>query len=159
VTEQGPALFLRRPTRAGTQAVPLRPDLGRSVFQASSIGIYGYILGTDIHVVDLQGLADPIAGRLTLERRGRPGHEKLLPEAWVIARFARGDVMLPTGDFTADDIATARRALACGDARRLLDATTAPLTPGRFARNLVESFRLHSFRLPGDPAKAVRALC
>jgi len=138
----------------------LRPDLPPdALIEGVAIGVFGYILGTDIHVVDLHGLADPVAGRLELTTRGRPGHEKLLPEAWVVARFADPEAPLPPNAPLPETVAAARTALSCDGLRRLLAAATDPLTPGRFVRNVFEAFRLHRFRIPPSPEQAEAKLC
>ncbi len=142
------------------EEIPLRAGLpADTVVVGYSIGIFGYIFGTDVHVVDFYGLADPIAGRLELARRGRPGHEKVLPEAWVVARFADPAARLPPDAPDPAAVAAARAALSCDGVQRLLAAVTDPMTPGRFVRNAFEAFRLHRFRIPPDPVVARARLC
>src|SRR5262249_32050551 len=51
-----------------------------------TVGVLGYAAGPRVHVVDRLGLGDAIAARLRVERRGRPGHEKWLPDEWVAGR-------------------------------------------------------------------------
>jgi arabinofuranosyltransferase len=120
---------------------------------AHNVGLAGVAAGRRVHVVDTYGLADPLAGRLLLSERGRPGHEKRLPVAWVIARFSE-----PTAGEPAD-VASARRVLACDEPARLHDAVTGPLTFGRFLRNLRDAWSFHDLRIPDDPATAERQLC
>jgi arabinofuranosyltransferase len=120
---------------------------------AHNVGLAGVAAGRRVHVVDTYGLADPLAGRLLLSERGRPGHEKRLPVAWVIARFSEPAAGEPA------DVASARRALACGEPARLHDAVTGPLTFGRFLRNLRDAWSFHDLRIPDDPATAERQLC
>jgi arabinofuranosyltransferase len=138
----------------------LRSDVSSyAVVQAASIGIYGFIYGTDVYVVDLHGLADPIAGRLKVKGHGRPGHEKLLPEGWVVGRFADLDLLPPTGGPEQIAAGSARHALMCGDIRRLIVAVDSPMNAGRFAHNLVDAFRLHRLRIPEDPSTAEDDFC
>ncbi len=145
-------------TQSGAQ-VALRPGVqAEAVVEGLRIGIYGYIFGTNVHVVDLFGLADPIAGRLELAKRGRPGHEKQLSEAWVVARFADPGA-LAIGGVTSADVNAARSALSCDGVQRLLAAVTERMTPGRFARNLLEAFRLQRLRIPLNPVEAQAKLC
>jgi arabinofuranosyltransferase len=118
-----------------------------------AIGIFGYILGPDVYVIDQAGLAEPVAGRLALEERGRPGHEKALSTAWMRGRFEDRTAFAPA------DVIAAREALACGDIKRLLDATNEPLTPRRFAGNMLDAFRLHTLRIPPDPIEAQQKFC
>ncbi len=144
-----------------TAGVPLPLRAGvpqRDVVDATAIGLVGYVFDDNVYVLDLHGLADPIAGRLELTARGRPGHEKGLPEAWVVARFADPTAFVPAG-IVAGDIAAAREALVCGDIRELLAATSDAMTPGRFARNIIDAFRLHRMRIPAAPAEAQRRFC
>jgi arabinofuranosyltransferase len=142
------------------EPIALRPGVpADAVVDGASIGLFAYVFGTNVHVVDLYGLGDPIAGRLELTKRGRPGHEKLLPEAWVVARFADPAARLPSNAPGPEAVAAARAALSCDGARRLLAAVTDPMTPGRFVRNVFEAFRLHRLRIPPDPADAQHKLC
>jgi arabinofuranosyltransferase len=120
-----------------------------------NIGLSGYAAGTDVHVTDRYGLADPLASRLLLTERGRPGHEKQLDPVWAIARF--GSLEADTGQPTAVD--AARTALTCGDLPDLLDAVGEPLTTGRFFDNLSRSLSLHGLRVPNDPQAAVDEHC
>jgi arabinofuranosyltransferase len=96
-----------------------------------------------------------VASRLRLDERGRPGHEKVLPTAWTIARFAHPG----TPDALAPEVTAARQALACRDLAALRDAVEAPLTAGRLARNAALAWRLHRLRVPPAPAEAAAALC
>ncbi|HYI14143.1 MAG TPA: hypothetical protein VEX37_02055 [Thermomicrobiales bacterium] len=120
-----------------------------------NIGLSGYAAGIDVHVTDRYGLADPLASRLLLTERGRPGHEKQLDPVWAIARFSTSaaDTGLPPA------VATARAALACGELPDLLDAVGQPLTTSRFFDNLLLSWSLHDLRIPNDPQAAVDEHC
>lgn len=153
--EGDPALLLR-----GGQQIRLAPRVDTTlVVQRVTVGVFGYAAGTEVHVVDLQGLGDPIAGRLRLEQRGRPGHEKMLDEAWVVARFGDPEAQLPSGGPSPAAVAAGRLALGCDGAELLLDAVRQPMTPKRFLRNLFDSFRLHELRLNPDPIQALHELC
>jgi len=69
--------------------LPSQPGvLQPTVVLARSIGLLGYAAGREVHVVDRRGLGDPVAARLRLDQRGRPGHEKMLDYTWTIARFS-----------------------------------------------------------------------
>jgi arabinofuranosyltransferase len=127
-----------------------------------SIGRLGYAAGREVRIADRLGLADPVAARLRLpaERTARAGHEKLLPAAWFLGRFADPASVRRSPRFRANPrVPAARAALACGRLGRLLDAVEGPLTPGRFAENLRASVELHSLRVPADPIAARRELC
>ena len=60
-----------------------------------TVGVVAYAAGPDIPVIDRFGLADPFGARLELTRRGRPGHEKKLPRAWILRDSPRIET-LPT---------------------------------------------------------------
>lgn len=135
---------------------PLSGDLSPRVegaAVASAIGIAGYLLPSSVHLVDRLGLADPLGARMELGERGRPGHEKAIGNAWVVARFAEPERI--------DDasVTAARHALSCGPLAELAQATRDPLTIGRALRNLVASFRLQSLRVPRDPFTAEERFC
>jgi len=120
---------------------------------ASAIGITGYVLTSKFHVVDHLGLADSIASRIEIAERGRPGHDKKLSNAWVLARWSA-----PEG-VEDGSVSAARRALACASLERLERATRAPLSLALFAENLGNAFRLQSLRFPSDPVEAEAQLC
>ncbi len=119
----------------------------------TAMGIRGNVLGPRIHLVDHVGLADPFAARLKLEDRGRPGHEKNLPNPWMVARFS------PPNKGEDHRISAARRALNCGPMQTLRRATRAPLTVGRFLKNIGLALPLHAFRFPQDPLEAEAVVC
>ena len=115
-----------------------------------SIGIPAYQLGIDVWVVDMGGLAEPLAARTDIVP-GRPaGHRKNVDAAWYEARFGTVD------DADARDAA---RALDCGPVEGLLDAVTEDLTPGRFLSNVWHSVDRTRLRIPPDPSEAVAELC
>lgn len=141
-------------------ALPLAPAVPANVVaNRKNIGLTGYAAGRHVHVVDRLGLADPLAARLQLAERGRPGHEKDLPDAWVVARFAAPEALTPALLETASEVRAARAALGCGDLALLLQAIQAPLTPPRFVQNVRLAWRLTTFRLPAGPVAAEAALC
>jgi arabinofuranosyltransferase len=147
------------PNKPEYASMPLRAGFPfHTAYAASNLGITGVLTGPSIHIVDHSGLADPLASRLQLASRGRPGHEKGLPMAWIIARFGDPGAPVPAG-IPAADVEAARRALDCGPLRELQDATTDHLTVGRFVQNIRLSIRLRNFRFPGDPATAEARLC
>jgi hypothetical protein len=113
----------------------------------------GYLLGPDVHLVDRHGVADPVAARMELAGRGRPGHEKLLSNAWLAARF--------TDHAPGEDaaVSAARRALACGDLAALEAAVTGELTLGRFVDNVLGAPHFQSLRIPADPFEAEHRFC
>ena len=143
----------------------LRADRALSapvIIFTGSIGRLGYAAGPAVRIADRLGLADPVAARLRLgpERTARAGHEKLLPAAWFLARFADPAAVRASRRFRDNPrIPAARAALRCGGLARVLEAVNAPLTPGRFVENLGVAVELHSLRVPSDPLAARRELC
>ena len=146
------------------------------VYGAFGIGVSGYALH-DLYVLDLLGLADPFTSHLRIERRALPGHEKPLPIPWFVSRAVPEDARLEEGDFPSfpliltsslDDpgdqtfderVAVARSTLECRRVREFVDAYTAPLTAGRFLRNLVDAFGNTTLRIPPEPRDAAAELC
>ncbi len=139
------------------QTFPLRERYAKQgialVVMRTAMGMRGMVLGPHTHVVDHAGLASPLASRLILEHRGRPGHEKALPTVWMVARFAKPAL--------GEDprVSAARHALKCGGLADLLDAVEGPITASRFLSNLSEAFRLHELRFPSNPFEAEQRLC
>ena len=127
----------------------------RVVVGAEAVGILGYIAGPSVRVIDRQGLADPIASRLLLATRGRPGHEKHLPEAWILARFAAREAAVAAMPASGD----AARALECGELADLLRAVNGRLTPPGFIANMRAAWRLSQLRVPADPEAARERFC
>jgi arabinofuranosyltransferase len=126
------------------------PDL--LVVTFGSIGVAGYNAGPDVHVVDIGGLAEPLAARSDAISGRQAGHRKEIDHAWYDARFG-----VVTGDDPA--AAAAARALECAPARDLLAALTDDLTPGRFLSNLWHSARFTRMHVPADPENAAAEWC
>lgn len=128
------------------------PDI-RVVALHHVIGVTGYAAGPEVFIVDRLGLADPFASRLQLTTRGRPGHEKWLPNAWYQARFTPPD--------SRDDpaVRAAREALTCGELATLHEALTASLSPTRFVVNLRRSRAFTRLQIPSDPLIAQAQFC
>lgn len=144
------ALVPRRSTYDLSDGVDRRND-GAAV--ATAIGIAGYLLPSSVHLVDRLGLADPIGSRMAIGARGRPGHEKSIGNAWVVARFANPE--------SIDDasVTAARHALGCGRLAELVQATRGPLTVEGALRNVVASFGFQRMRVPRDPFVAEETFC
>lgn len=124
------------------------------------VGLAGFMAGPHVHIADSLGLTDPIASRLRLDTRGRAGHEKWRPRDWMLARFARlSGEEAEAARRAYPQLEAARRALDCGDLRRLLGAVTEPLTPSRFVSNVLRAARFTRLRIPSDPYKAAAELC
>jgi hypothetical protein len=119
---------------------------------SANVGLTGFAAGPGVHLVDRLGLGDPLAARLGLASRGRPGHERLLGQEWLLARFAApaADDPLP--------VRQARVALGCGPLRALFQAIESPLSADRFVQNLAVAWSLDQLSIPADPAEAT-TLC
>jgi arabinofuranosyltransferase len=139
--------------------VPLRPGVdAKLVASTGSIGLFAYAAGDDVDVVDNHGLASVLAAQQRLVRRGRPGHEKVLPDAWVVAQFADPQAPVP-GSVSARQVRAARRALACDPLRSVVRDVARPLTLGAVFDGAARSVGASSFRFPSDPIAAAREVC
>jgi arabinofuranosyltransferase len=126
----------------------LHPGRG-TVLYLDGIGVTGARAGVDIPVIDYHGLADPIASRLPPQHpRQLPGHEKVLPESWALAEAGLTD-----GD---PELIDAAAALQCGEIHKLLVAIAAPMSPGRFFRNMVEAPGLTTLHISSAPSDSAR---
>jgi arabinofuranosyltransferase len=142
-----------------TTFLPLTTGVGAPVVaSAEALGMYGYAAGTGIDVVDDHGLADNVAAHQRLLERGRPGHEKVLRDEWIIGRYAKPGVPLPAS-VSAREVAAARDALACGPLRAMIRATDRPLALSNLVSNIGEAVRSTGFRFAGDPVSARDELC
>jgi hypothetical protein len=93
--------------------------------------------------------------------RGVPGHEKVIGQAWMIARFAAPGEEIPNISIfaLAQETASARRALDCNPLRSYLAAITKPLTFSQALSNIVHSYTYTTMSFDPDPNNAVRQLC
>jgi arabinofuranosyltransferase len=142
-----------------TTLIPLRSDIHAKVVAYSNVlGIFSYAAGDQVYVVDEFGLADAVPAHARLVGRGRPGHEKFVPPAWVFARFASPDAPIPSY-LSPADVAAARHALTCGDLAELQRATTSKLDLSQMITNVRDSLRLSGFRYAPSPVDAELELC
>jgi arabinofuranosyltransferase len=140
--------------------LPLLPRVpARVVAARPSVGIIGYTTGSRALIFDQLGLANPLASRVRIHRRGRPGHEKSLGYAWMVARYADPVTPLSPNAPPADQVADAQAALACPALHHLIDAVTSPLTPSRFLGNIWHAWSVTRLRFDADPATARAELC
>lgn len=132
-----------------------RPSLDPNAFVLTlgSIGVPAYDAGRHIWVIDIGGLAEPLAAR-TAPVPGRPaGHRKQVDDAWYDARFGTPATSTSPAD------AAARAALHCGPIPGLLEAVDGNLTPGRFLSNIWHSVSYTRLRVPADPEVAEQQWC
>jgi hypothetical protein len=126
-------------------------DPGAYVLTLASIGVPAYHAGVHIWIVDIGGLAEPLAARAPPIAGRVAGHRKQTDAAWYDARFGRA--------VGGAKVIAARHALTCGPLPGLLASLDAPLTPGRFLSNIWHSFDNTFLTVPADPAVAERRWC
>lgn len=126
-------------------------DPKRLVLTLGSIGLPGWVIGPDVFVIDIGGLAEPLAARSLPRANRAAGHRKDISHFWYDARFgaAHGGA----------GVVAARHALACQPLKGLLDAIDEPLTPGRFLSNLWHAPEYTVVRVPRDPQRAEQKFC
>lgn len=134
-------------------ALAKRPTVGT----ISGIGWASYAADVDTYIDDTLGLSNPLGSHVRLHQRQTPGHEKQLPLAWSAARFVAPDVTVDP--ISRSEVANARAALACGEIKRILDATRERLTFGRFVGNVLAAPALTRARFEADPALARADQC
>ena len=153
-------------TLLGNSVTP-NGDPNKLVILYGSIGITGYHAGPDVTIVDIGGLAEPLAAR-TDAIAGRPaGHRKQVNGEWYTARYGVATLDLEKKDATGKPqlirdnakVRAARRALRCAPLSDLIDAVEKPLTPGRFLSNIVHSVSYTRLHIPADPRVADREFC
>jgi hypothetical protein len=132
------------------QPLPAR-DPDDLIVVMGAIGVPGYQMGIDVQVIDIGGLAEPLAARTEPIPGRQAGHRKTLDPAWYRAQFG------VEGDDQAQR--DAAQAMTCGPVADLLDAVTGELTPGRFLPNVVHSPSYTRLRIPSQPADAVAEFC
>src|SRR6185503_17297571 len=78
--------------------VPLRPDLPVSfALDWPALGINGVITPLDADAVDPMGLGYPLAAHLEVTEAGRAGHDKWLPDVWIVADYGDPVASTPQG--------------------------------------------------------------
>jgi arabinofuranosyltransferase len=127
-------------------------DPNAYVITLGSIGVPAYHAGPNVWVIDIGGLAEPLAARTDPIPGRQAGHRKQIDDAWYDARF---------GVVNPDDpkAVAASKALQCGDVKKLLEAVDGKLTPGRFFSNMLHSFSFTRLKVPADPVAAEQKFC
>jgi len=132
------------------QPVPGKlPDKLVVVF--GSIGVPAYHAGADVWVVDIGGLAEPIASRTDVTPGAPAGHRKQVAAGWYAARFAEHP--------HSPKARAALRALRCGELAELMDAIEGPVTPSGFLGNVFKSVGFTRLHIPRDPREAEAKFC
>jgi arabinofuranosyltransferase len=137
---------------------PLRKGAPRPSAQAVVLaGMVSYAWGPDVFVVDKLSLANPIGSHVDQTAARRPGHQKPVPLPYLVADVTdlpSLDQKIGPETAKAREVAAARRVLTCGRLDDYLDGIREPLTPGRFARNVLGSAANTMFRIDRDPVAA-----
>ena len=135
---------------ADKEPLPARDPNGFFITMGS-IGVPAFDAGRRLWVIDIGGLAEPLAARTDPVPGRAAGHRKQIDEAWYDARFGA------TISTRKDD--AARHALTCGPIPKLLEAVDAKMTPGRFFSNIFHSFGYTRLKIPADPVVAEQKFC
>ena len=157
----GRGLVLDGESNGYFEVYPLSPEaaeLAPAVIYAGALGIYGYRMPLRVWVLDRFGLTNPITAHVRLTNRGKPGHEKDLRPAWMVAAFAPPNVVL-SANLNPIEVELARSALQCSEFPDLFEAQRASLGVGRAVENITGSFTRWRFRMPRDAAAAAAELC
>ena len=149
--------------RVGEAATIMARKQGIQAIYWAHIGIAVGVIPDDITIIDPLGLNDHIGSRIELTTRGRPGHEKIVPAAWFVARYPppQGLVVLNqlNGEFNKKEtparIEAARRVLSSPKLVELTEAVSAPMNVALFIKNLARAWRLTFMRIPSDPEDAL----
>ena len=149
------------PVRPDTDLDVLAPSAGGLVFSVGNAGFYGYASDLDVFVLDGLGLTDTVNSHIEAGPPGRPGHEKVYPSWYLLARYGSPELAerQVEGLPAVDMVAASRAALSCGDLAELVEATTAPMTWERFTDNLLGARERTSLRIPVDPFAAEQQFC
>ena len=135
-----------------TDKLPRRArDPNAFVLTLGSIGKPAYDAGTHVFVIDIGGLAEPLAARTTPVPGRQAGHRKQIDDAWYDAEFG--------GPSSDPKVLAARHALTCGPGKALMQSVNAKMTPGRFLSNIVHSVSDTRLHVPDDPKVAEREWC
>jgi arabinofuranosyltransferase len=126
-------------------------DRNQLVLTLGSIGVPAYDAGTHVFVIDIGGLAEPLAARTTPVPGRQAGHRKQIDDSWYDAIFGG-----PSAD---PKVIAARHALSCAPLNDLMQSVNAPMTPGRFFSNIVHSVSYTRLHVPDDPRVAEREWC
>jgi arabinofuranosyltransferase len=136
-----------------TFSLPLRRGLPWKVVLVENVlGTGGATARLDEAVFDTIGLGYPLGAHATLGERGRPGHEKELGLAYVLADLADPSATLP--GVSSSDVAAARKELQCSSLQELIAAGRDPLSFGRLGSNLLGSLSRTSLKVPLHPQAA-----
>jgi hypothetical protein len=148
-------------------------DPDEVVVVVDGIGAFGYAVGTDVRILDVHGLAEPLTAHQRLAFRSVPGHEKLASGPWLVAMLAADpanvppDAIVQEGWWVPDpqpldylhEVAWARAVLACDAVEQLVEAPREPFGFGRFVSNVMRSVSTTNLRVDRSARQAYLQLC
>jgi arabinofuranosyltransferase len=142
-----------RPARSG---LPFRLTVN-----VPAVGVIGYLAGPGVYLFDSYSLANPVGSHTTVTRHARPGHEKYIGPAWMVARFGVPGRTGTTGSGgpSTRSVRYAIHALGCDPLAAYLHAITAPMTVSRFVANLGDAVGFTTMSFSADPSVAAAQLC
>jgi arabinofuranosyltransferase len=139
--------------------VPLASWVPATVANAwPALGINGVDTPLGDLAVDPMGLGYPLAAHLQVTAAGRPGHDKWIPDVWVVADYGDPNAPTPKG-IDPTQLAAARRALQCGGLAQVQASARAPMTVGRFFSSLWHAPANTTVTFPADPVAAEKQFC
>jgi arabinofuranosyltransferase len=144
------------PSTAQPASSPLPFKLAVNV---PAIGVIGYVAGPQVYVFDEFSLANPVGSHTTVTKHARPGHEKFIGPAWMVARFGTGSWTPGPGEPSRSSVDSARTALGCEPLRSYLHAITAPLTWSQSLSNFGHAVQFTTMSFSADPLVAATQLC
>lgn len=114
---------------------PLPNAADQSIVTTTILGLTGYVFPSEVYVIDLNGLADPVTARIRLDHRGRPGHEKRMGDSFNTIRYG----VETTTEAPKPDV--------CADIKRLYEDVRAPMSWHRAWTNILHAFGNTTMRL------------
>jgi arabinofuranosyltransferase len=168
VLRGNPSLFF--PHASTAHVLVLTPHFGhyRVIGASRPIGQIGYAAGPSVYIFDELSLANPISSHFTAVHFVRPGHDKIAPLSWELARFGssadiaalnRGANGFTYARVTADEVRLAKQAIKCGELGSYLRSIDRPLSIGGIANNFLHAFGWTTMTFSSYPATAQQQLC
>ena len=114
---------------------PLPNGNDQTVVTTTILGLTGYVFASEVYVIDLNGLADPVAARIRLDRRDRPGHEKRVGDSFAAIRYG----VETTTEQPKPDV--------CNNIKRLYSDVRSPMSWHRAWTNITHAFGNTTMRL------------
>lgn len=120
------------------------------------------------------GLASPVGSRFIVVSRGLPGHEKNVPESWMLGRFsAKTQNNTYLLNFTPNKYnlqytnlnrfkiksLLVDKVLESSHIKQLLHAIHAPLSVSQFFKNILYAYKSRNLTIPKNPLEAMKKFC